>query len=99
MERIGRPQRLKGATAGDRLMSVPILRGWDGNPDAKDWMTVGTGRKLAAVQCKKEKLSEGHGDIEEEWKEWSTVLSKDFVEYAKTSKFQMFRCPSCSKFI
>jgi len=52
--------------AGDTFMKLPIVRGWDGT-GGKDWMIVGTGRKLKAVRSKKERLAVGTTNVKEEW--------------------------------
>jgi hypothetical protein len=92
---------LVGPTAIDTLLKLPILRGWGGNPDAEDWLTVGTGRKLEAIKSQKEKerISASSRDIEEEWKGWTALLSEEFINYVRTTKFIRFRCPSCQSFI
>jgi len=98
MQKVGEPKQLDGLTAGEHLMKLPILRGWNGNHDADDWMTVGTGRKLQAIRSQKEEM-EGSADIKEEWKKWATLLTYELVEYAKTAEFAGFECPSCEKCI
>jgi hypothetical protein len=99
MEKIGRPQRLVERSASELLMKVPILRGAGGEA-MQDWMTVGSGRKLEAVKSKKEKVKLGSENEEEEWRRWETMLNKEFVDYARESKFIRFRCPSgCPDFI
>jgi hypothetical protein len=97
MDRIGRPQKLKGPTPTDCLMQVPILRGWDGNHEAEDWMTVGSGRKLESIgRLRDEMMSLG---AEEEWQAWSEHLSPEFVHYARTNRFIRFLCPHCRRHI
>lgn len=94
MDRISRPQRLEGATAGDCLLKVPIMRGCGGDV-GRDWMIVGSGKKLKAIKKYKVKIETSSGDIEEEWKNWGTLLSPEFVGFVKTSKFIRYLCSNC----
>ena len=97
MQRIGRPRSLEGQTVADCLMKVPILRGWDGNPDdAKDWMTVGSGRKLEAAKSNENRIAATNVDVEEEWKNWSSILSKEFIHYVRSTRFCKYLCPQCN---
>jgi len=99
MERIGKPQRLVERTAGELLKKVPIMRGAGGG-EAQDWMTVGSGRKLEAVKVRKERVELASKDVDEEWGQWDSLLSKEFVKYARETKFIRFICPSgCTEFI
>jgi hypothetical protein len=99
MDKIGRPQLLTGATAAECLMKVPILRGWQGDHSAADWMTVGSGRKLEAVQRRREAVTGMSGDVEEEWDRWSKLLSQEFVRYVRETRFVRYLCPHCSRHI
>jgi hypothetical protein len=98
MERIGKPQRLVDGPKGELLMKVPILRGAGGKL-LQDWMTVGSGRKLEAVKARKKKLEQASRDIDDGWGQWDDVLSEEFVNYARETKFIRFLCPSCTAFI
>jgi len=95
MDKIGKPWRLEGGTAGDCLMKVPIIRGWDGDHDAEDWMTVGSGRKLEAVRTNREYIAANSTDVEEEWREWEHLLTREFVLHVRGRKFVRLLCPAC----
>lgn len=99
MDRIGRPKPLKGASPAEHLLKVPILRGWDGKPEAEAWMTVGSGRKLEAVKRRQGQLPEMSGEVEEAWAQWEDLLSKEYVQYARGTHFIRFLCPHCSSHI
>jgi hypothetical protein len=95
MERVGVLRLLQGQTAADHLKKVPIMRGWGGDRQAEDWMTVGSGRKLEAVETEEEKITIKGKNVEEEWKEWADLLSEEFMQYARRTKFIRFVCPRC----
>lgn len=100
MEKIGKPSLVKGASALECLLKVPVIRGWDKDPEPQDWMTVGCGRKLLAVQRLKAKVTaESEGDVEREWTIWGTKLSGEFISYVQETRFRRFLCPGCSSHI
>jgi len=101
MKKIGYPQKLKGPTSIDILKQVPIIRGAGGASECEDWMTVGTGRKLKAFESKEKKLADiiSGMDKEEQWEQWKTYLTSEFVEYVQDTKFIRYECPTCSNTI
>lgn len=97
MEKIGKPNLVKGASPVESLLKVPIIRGWDQDPEPQDWMTVGCGRKLLAIQKLKAKVAaDSDGDVEKEWAIWGNKLSEEFISYVRKTKFRRFLCPGCS---
>lgn len=82
-----------GSTAAEILGEVPIMRGWGLNDDVMPWSTVGTGLFLARVAGLQDKVKTG--DLEDEWEQWSKLLSSDFVEYVRSEEFDLFTCGSC----
>ncbi len=99
MQGVGVPKHLEGQTVGERLKKVPITRGWGGDEEAEDWMVVGTGSKLEAVERLGEEISTDGKDIEEQWKYWEEQLSHEFVEYARKTMFIRYLCPQCQSHI
>ena len=87
--------RMEGPTntqAGEsdilKLEKVPIIRGWDGKTCGKDWGTIGTGRKLAAVKqwIKKHKVPE----------DWKMQLGEKFVEDMLEREWALYIYPACN---
>jgi hypothetical protein len=95
LQRVGWPQRLTGATAGDGLKKVPTVRGWGGKHEGtKDWMVVGTGKVLELVESLEGDIDTGN--LEEEWVQWALLLPAGFVQYTRGHRFIRFLCPNCS---
>lgn len=81
-------------------MKVPIMRGWNGSSKPQNWMTVGSGRKVEAVMPNMDKiLAESKGDVEEEWNGWARLLSAEYVDFVRRTKFIFHPCPECSNYI
>lgn len=93
MDKIGRPMHLKGQRPVDCLKQFPCLRGWNGNHDAEDWLTVGSGRKIAGIKAFESRISS------DDWDEWSKLLSPEFVNYVRCTKQIRYLCPKCSSHI
>lgn len=97
------PRLLKDSSPVECLLHVPITRGWAGDHQGlppQDWMTVGCGRKQQAVrQLKDRAIVISEGEVEKEWKWWREKLSKEYIEYVRTTKFLLFLCPCCSSHI
>ena len=59
---------MNGGTATECLRQVPYMRGWEGSgPDVKDWMTVGTGLKLALVDAQVNEVAVEGRTLEKQW--------------------------------
>jgi hypothetical protein len=71
-----------------QLVDVPIMRGWNGARKGKPWETVGTGRKLAALNAwlAKDALPEN----------WKQQLDEGFVEAMTKKAWALYACPMCS---
>ena len=66
----------------------------------RDGMTARLGRKLEAVKAQQERVELASKDVDEEWKQWDSLLSKEFVKYARETKFIQVICSSeCTEFI
>jgi hypothetical protein len=71
-----------------QLADVPIMRGWNGARKGKPWETVGTGRKLAALNAWLAKhVLPGN---------WRQQLDEGFVEAMTTKAWALYTCPMCS---
>jgi hypothetical protein len=92
MESVGDPQLLTGKTAADCLRKAPIQRGWDNSPEPQNWMIVGSGRKLEAVNQIADRLTTS---AEEEWTKWEDMISYELVHFLRKTKFFRYQCPSC----
>lgn len=95
MKKIGYPRKLKGSTSIDVLKQVPIIRGAGGASECDDWMTVGSGRKLKALESKNKVADILVMDIEEQWEQWRSYLTREFVDYVQDTKFVRYECPGC----
>jgi hypothetical protein len=95
MDPVGKPQLLTGETAADCLRKAPILRGWDGSDDPQDWMIVGTGRKLEAINELADIISTSSEDEVEEWSRWENRISHELVTFLRRTKFVTYKCPGC----
>jgi hypothetical protein len=95
MEPVGKPKFLTGQTAAQCLQKAPILRGWDNSNQPQDWMTVGCGRKLEAVDRSAHEITNNSEDKDEEWAKWEELLSYELVEFLRKTKFIRYQCPSC----
>jgi hypothetical protein len=95
MVALDHPTLLTGRTALEFLQKVPIVRGWGGRSEAHDWMTVGSGRKLQAVKEAADQISWEHVGIETQWAKWADMLSLEFVQFVRNTRFSWYQCPKC----
>ena len=71
-----------------QLVDIPIMRGWNGAWKGKRWETVGTGRKLAALNAWLAKHA-----LPENWRE---QLDEEFVKAMTEKTWAWYTCPTCS---
>jgi hypothetical protein len=71
------------------------MRGWGGTQKPKAWMTAGTGRLVNVIRGAEVE----EGSIEQQWKRWGELLTPEFVQFVKTTKFVLFLCPGCQQHI
>ena len=96
MEVVDQFRFLTGDTVAECLGMVPIIRGADKDSHAQDWMIVGCGRKLAAAKELADQITPSCDDIDEEWHKWADLLTLEFVQFVRHTKFARYKCPECS---
>ena len=95
MKAISGPGILTGKTAAECLQRMPVLRGWNGSSEIPDWMTVGSGRKLQAVEEFLDLHNMESMDIEAQWARWAELLTLEFVQFVRNTTFIQYKCPKC----
>lgn len=76
------------------LKTLPVVRGWKGvgEEKAKDWMTVGTYKRVETVRRSYD---------ENRSQDWEGVLGKEYIDYSTTTASLLlnYSCPKCQHII